>query len=268
MTERDPTPRTTDADLGAVDRAQQSRYRLYRPEWMDYARRDPADYFTKLANRRIALVRAHYRGGRVLDVCSGYGDYVLNVATFADEVIGVDFSRELAAAAAGRLGAAGHRHARVLVANARTLPLRARSIALAYSFSSLYGIPRVEDVIHECSRVLGPGGRALLEFGIEASLNTFVARALSGSAASYPVPFRRLAPIVTAAGLVIEEHHAFQLFPLWGDRPRWLWPLLHPAWRRLFAAEMAGRMVDEWLSSAPLVRRVAFRHLLVCRKAA
>lgn len=29
---------------------------------------------------------------------------------------------------------------------------------------------------------------------------------------------------------------------------------------------VAGRMLDEWISSAPLLNRVAFRHIFVCEK--
>lgn len=67
-------------------------------------------------------------------------------------------------------------------------------------------------------------------------------------------------------GLKIVEHRAFQLLPLWAGKPRWLWPLLHPVWKRLMSKRLAGRMLDEWISGKPLFRRFAFRQLLVCEK--
>jgi hypothetical protein len=33
------------------------------------------------------------------------------------------------------------------------------------------------------------------------------------------------------------------------------------------AREIGGRMLDEWLSSSWPLRHVAFRHLMVCRRA-
>jgi hypothetical protein len=54
---------------------------------------------------------------------------------------------------------------------------------------------------------------------------------------------------------------------MWGDRPWWLKPLLHPVWTRLLAIRIKGRMLDEWISSLPLLRRFAFRHVLLCEKA-
>ena len=66
--------------------------------------------------------------------------------------------------------------------------------------------------------------------------------------------------------LSVIEHRAFQILPLWAGRPRWLWPLLHPVWRKILGFRVAGRMFDELLCKLPMLRRIAFRHLLVCEK--
>ncbi len=267
MSTRPDDPR--DADARVLEREQQRKYRFYcGARGLDYTRFGPRHYFAKLAAARLALVREVYTGGRVLDLCCGAGDYLVPLGRFVDEAVGIDFSPELAATAHARVREAGQRHVRVVVANARALPLAAESVVLVVAFSSLYYIPRVQDAIDECARVLRPGGCALLEFGLLHSLNTLVCRAYPDLAAPCHVTFAELRRIVAAAGLVLERDRAFQLLPLWGDRPAWLRPLLHPAWKRALAVDVGDRMLDERLSSLPLVRRLAFRHLVVCRKPA
>lgn len=251
----------------AIERYQQHTYRFtYPPTQRDHTA-PSSEYFAKLAALRLDLVRETYAGGPVLDLCCGSGDYLLPVARFAEHVVGIDFSPELLEMARGRATAAGQRNVSVVVGNARAVPLRAESVGLVFSFSSLYYIPRLEEALGECARVLRPGGRAILEFGLLYSLNTLVCRAYPEQAAPCHVTRRRLRRALAQAGLGIETDHAFQLLPLWGERPRWLRPLLHPGWKRLLARDLGGRMLDERVSGAPLLRRLAFRHLVVCRRA-
>ena len=70
-----------------------------------------------------------------------------------------------------------------------------------------------------------------------------------------------------AAGLRVIRRRAFQLLPLWAGKPRWLWPLLHPFWKKLFSTRVGGKMLDEWFRGLPGARSFAFRHLLVCQRA-
>ena len=67
-------------------------------------------------------------------------------------------------------------------------------------------------------------------------------------------------------GLSVIEHRAFQILPLWADRPGWLWPLLHPKWKKLMAHRVRGRMIDEWISNLPGLKSLAFRHIIVAEK--
>lgn len=251
----------------ALERSQQDKYRFYyTPEGLDHAARPAHDYFAKLAARRLELVREHYTGGAVLDLCCGAGDYLLPVARVAERVIGVDFSPELVAVARRRLTEARLTNAVCLVGNGRAVPLETGSIALTFSFSSLYYIPRVEQVVAECARVLQPGGCAILEFGAWYSLNTLVCRAYPDLAAPCHLRLSRMDEVLAVAGFQRDAYHAFQILPLWGERPRWLRPLLHPAWKRLLARNIGGRMVDERLSALWPLRWLAFRHIMMCRK--
>ncbi len=72
--------------------------------------------------------------------------------------------------------------------------------------------------------------------------------------------------LLQAANLSIVDHRAFQILPLWGNRPKWLRPLLHPLWKRTLQKQVRGKMVDQWISNLPMMKNLAFRHIIVCRK--
>lgn len=250
-----------------TDAAQKARFgERYRLDQIGRTPPPPSDYFAKLAALRVLLIRQNYRGGLALDVCCGAGDFLPPVAAFTDRLLGVDFSLGLIAMAQRLVEDAGISNVACVLGDAKQLPLRDESATLAYSFSALYCIPDVGQAVRECTRVLVPGGIALLEFGVQSSLNIVVGRAYVDSPIPCPLPLREIYRTVRQAGFTIEQDRAFQLLPLWGDRPRWLKPLLNRGFKRLAAVEVDGRILDERVSSFPLLRPFAFRHLLVCRK--
>lgn len=106
----------------------------------------------------------------------------------------------------------------------------------------------------------------MLDLGASRSLNTVCCKAYPEIAPSFHIPRSRMRHILRSEGLEIVEHRAFQILPYWADRPAWLWPLLHPFWKRLMQRKVAGRMLDEWVSNLPLIRNFAFRHLIVAKK--
>jgi SAM-dependent methyltransferase len=258
-----------DPDNLRVERETRRKYRTwYTPRNLNLKRFPRGDCFRKLAALRLELIGQACPRGRVLDLCCGSGDYLLPTSCRVEQIIGVDFSPELIAAARRRAARRRRRNSRFCIANARALPLDAGSIALIFCFASLYHIPRADQVVRECYRVLEPDGVALLEFGGLYSLNTIVCRAAPDLAEPCHLPLGAIRRIVTTAGFTVEQERHFQILPLWGDAPRWLRPLLHPGWRRLMAREVRGRLLDEWISSAWPLRHFAFRHVFTCRRPA
>jgi len=255
------------ADGPVTDASQKARFgERYLMDQVGRTPPPPSDYFAKLTALRVLLIRQYCQGGLVLDLCCGAGDFLPPVAAFADRLLGVDFSPGLIAMAGQLVGDAGAPNVACAGGDAKCLPLRDGCVALLYSFSALYCIPDVGQAVRECARVLAPGGVAVLEFGVRPSLNIAVSRAYVDSPVPCPLTLREAHRLVRQAGLTVEQDRAFQLLPLWGDRPRWLRPLLNRGFKRLAAVEAGGRMLDERVSSLPLLRRFAFRHLLVCRK--
>jgi len=110
-------------------------------------------------------------GARVLDLCCGTGDVLLDLQTVAAKpVIGADFCHPMLLAAAGKARARGFA-APLFEADALELPLAANSldaISIAFGFRNLVNY---RAGLAECLRVLKPGGvLAILEFSHPPSL--------------------------------------------------------------------------------------------------
>jgi len=214
-------------------------------------------------------VREYDRGGRLVDLCCAAGEHLVDAA--ADRsggAVGVDFSFRYLEQARGL--AQQHQLSGVsfVQGDARQLPLADGSVSLLYCFSSLYAIPGAEAVVGEIGRIMAPGGTAVLDFGNRRSLNVFCLRYYTDWPPIQPLTLAQIDRAIAAAGLTKMRHRRFQLLPLWADRPRWLRPLLHPKWKSLLRRRWRGRMLDEWISSLPIARAFAFRHLIVCTKPA
>jgi ubiquinone/menaquinone biosynthesis C-methylase UbiE len=255
------------ADYRDTEQQQHQKYRtFYAREDLGHAKLPASDYFAKLTNLRLSLVRGFYHSGCVLDLCCGSGDYLIPLAPSVDQMVGVDFSPELIAAARRRVASAGQMNICLCVGNARRIPVRSDSISLLFSFSSLYYVPMVNHVVTECARVLVAGGVAILEFGVLHSLNTIVCRAYPELATPCHIPLIKIHRMLSAAGFAVEDDIALQTLPLWGNRPVWLRPFLHRYWKRLLEHEVGDRMLDQRLSGLGLLRNFAFRHILICTK--
>jgi ubiquinone/menaquinone biosynthesis C-methylase UbiE len=243
-----------------------AKYRAYyRPSDYDFAE-DKRAYFARLSAAKLDEVRRHYQGGVVLDLCCGAGQYTLALAGGVQRIVGIDFSPEIVRAAEVEARQQKRTNVAFAVGNARRIPLAAGVVDLAYSFSALYTVPAVEEVVCEVARVLRPGATAVLDFGALYSLNTLVCRTRPETAEPCHLPLGRIYRIHEEAGLTIERDRSFQILPMWGNRPWWIRPLLHPVWKRLLSPRLGGRMLDEWISSLPPLRPFAFRHLIVSRK--
>jgi SAM-dependent methyltransferase len=229
----------------------------------------PSDYSDRLLKIRLDLVRRLAANAVVLDVCCATGQHLISLADVMRVGIGLDFSLHyLERADANRNAAANN--VSFACGDAGQMPFSADRFDVTYSLSSLYVIPNVGDAIREMARVLKPGGKCVLDLGNLYSLNVIVARAYHkklGWVRQYPVSVPAMKRLIRGAGLKVLEHRSFQCLPLWGaDRPRLLKPLLLPFWTRLLSKQLKSKMLDEWISSLPVFRHIAFRHVFVCEK--
>ncbi|KRR18501.1 class I SAM-dependent methyltransferase [Bradyrhizobium retamae] len=225
------------------------------------------DYVDELLSDKLSIVRAHVRPGMLVDLCCATGGHLLDFSLLAEEAVGIDFSQPYIAQAKRDAAEQKVLNVRFLVGNAKALPLRDQSVGTLYSFSSLYVIPDIKGVFTELGRVLKPGGRAILDLQNSWSLNAFCVRRYADLAPSFPISVNQMFSLALENNFAIVEHRAFQILPLWAGKPKWLWPLLHPGWKRIMKRRVRGRMLDEWVSSSRLLKPFAARHLIVIEKA-
>lgn len=254
-------------DPDAVARTAYREGDLYAPSRI-CARLDAGidDYTTRLLHDKMTQTLALDTAGVVVDLCCGAGAHALHVARSAAAVVGIDYSPRYLGAAAAEVRAQSLNNVSLVCADAKRVPLVSDSVRLLYCFSALYAISDAAEVIAEVGRVLTPDGHAVLDFGNRRSLNVFCLRYYPEWPPIQPMTLGEIHRSLESAGLRIVRHRSYQLLPLWAGRPRWLWPLLHPAWKALLQRRWRGRMLDEWISSLPIFRAFAFRHVMVCRK--
>lgn len=227
-----------------------------------------SDYSRKMTQIRLELIRKYGHDKRVLDIGCGTGDYLFESKNVISEGAGVDFTKKAIKEAISKKNKMGIKNIEFVICNAKQIPYKEEAFDLIYSYASLYHIPKVEKVIYEVERLLKPNSIAILEFGNLYSLNTIVCKAYPEWAIPCHIKIGDMKAIIKNAGLEIIQWRSFQILPLWGGRPVWLKPLLHTLWRRILQKEIKGRMMDEWISNLPIIKRFTFRQIFICKEAA
>jgi ubiquinone/menaquinone biosynthesis C-methylase UbiE len=228
--------------------------------------RNSPEYTRRQLWEKIELVRKHARPGRLVDLCCATGVHLIELADLSEDAIGIDFSAPFIEKAKADASAAGLHNLRFIEGNARAIPLDSATVTTLYSFSALCFIPDTKEIVSEIARVLGPSGRCILDFGNSRSLNSYCVSKYTEWPPSFHVPLPKILKMLSENGLSVVEHRAFQILPLWADRPGWLWPLLHPKWKKLMGQRLGNRMIDEWVSNLPGLKHIAFRHVIVAEK--
>lgn len=231
-----------------------------------HADRNSPEYARRLLWEKVELVRSHARPGRLVDLCCATGVHLIELADLSEDAVGIDFTAAFIEKAKADATAAGLHNLRFIEGDAKAIPLDGGTVTTLYSFSALYVIPDLNKVISEVARVLEPSGRCVLDLGNSRSLNTYCVSKYTELPPSFHLPLPTILKMLSENGLSVVEHRAFQILPLWADRPGWLWPLLHPSWKKLMGHRVRGRMIDEWISNLPGLKNLAFRHLIVAEK--
>lgn len=236
---------------------------VYTPELLEPSNDTPWD--RGIEDVRQGLIRDWARGA-MLDLCCGTGAH-LSCRVTSGLTVGADFVPSLLAHVRHRsLDPAPP----LVAADAHAGPFASASFDTIVSYSSLYTMRDLGQVVDEVRRVLRPDGVAILDLGNRRSLMHRVAQAHheeSGWLAHTTTPLAATLELVRGLGEIV-VWRSFQLLPMLRPvrRQRWLVPVAHPGWKLVLGRRVRGRMLDEWMSSLPGLRRAAFRHLVVVRR--
>lgn len=223
-------------------------------------------YFDRLLGVKLGMIKEQIRGAVGLDLGCGNGVHLAAMSAEMSLGIGLDVTQSFLVAGQLRLAQASISNVRFVRGDCLRLPVADSCVDLVWSLSVLYHFRNLADVLQEIGRVLKPGGRCILDLGSRRSLNQLVATADVDAAPCVPLTVGDTLRALRDCGLHVEKRRSFQILPMWGNRPRCLWPFLWSGWPRLLRRRLFGRMLDEWISSIPLINRFAFRHVVLCRK--
>ncbi len=239
--------------------------RKYSTTQLSFNTLDRVDYFYKMRKKRLELIYLFGKNKKVLEIGCGTGDFLFYSRHWIREGVGLDFLKKAIDEALNKKAAMNANNLTFVTENAKHTSFNDEEFDLIFSYSTLYSIPDVEEVILEIKRLLKKDGIAILDLGNFWSLNTIVNKAHTEIVITYHLKIREIKRLAKKIGIIC-DWKAYQILPLWGGRPNWLKPLLHPIWKNIMQKEIMGRMLDYWISNFPLFKRYAFRQILVCRK--
>jgi ubiquinone/menaquinone biosynthesis C-methylase UbiE len=188
----------------------------------------------------------------VLDAGCGMGNITRIVSDHCANIVGVDFSKVNIKKANQVLH--NRKNAQVVLASLISLPFQDGQFDVVYAFSTLYYVERLLSVLEEFHRTLEPTGLAVLELGNEYSLNALRYRWQNGVIQYLRSP-KQMNKIIENSLFCIKERRIFGLIHI----PKIL--------ERFFCWKIGNRLVEEWVSSAPLLRLFAFRYLSMAERA-
>lgn len=226
---------------------------------INYAERQLKIKFDMLNN----IINSH---SHVLDMGCSNGSHLLSLAPKISSGVGVDFSKRFIEYAQNELKKTSLKNVEFIECSFDKLSIDDQSIDVLYSFSSIYYyLGDLGKLVSEMHRVLSDNGKALIDIGNICSINALVCHRSKGIAALSKATIDEFMQQLEKKFDIV-QWRSFQILPMWGNRPLYLYPILHPAVVKLFSKEINGKMIDERLSSLPFLRRFAFRHILELTK--
>jgi ubiquinone/menaquinone biosynthesis C-methylase UbiE len=203
----------------------------------------------------------------VIDVGCANAIHMRLLANKCKQIIGIDINKTMLDAAREKLTEDRIANATLKQCSATEIEFADGSFDLVYSFSTLTLVPDVARALREISRVLRPGGIAILDFAGRWNLshlywNLYYRR--HGHFGQHGFEYRKIATQLELLGLQILEKHALGFLDQW----RYV-PVLHwcKGLHRVFHASRE-RDLDYRISNRAFFFPLANRWYVACRKVA
>lgn len=222
-------------------------------------------YDKEMITLRFKILEKYCKNKIVADFGCGTGSYLIPLSKITKEITGIDFSENMLNILKSKIKNKNYNNIKIYQENIKNTSLESESFDVVFSIATLYYIPEVEKVIFEMNRVLKKKGIAIFEMGNLWSLNTLVVREAPTGVKSFHISLGKMEEIIKQAKFKILEHRSFQLLPMYGG-PIYLKPLVASKWKIIMGKKIKGKMLDEIISSLPLFKYFAFRHLFICQK--
>ena len=211
----------------------------YKDEVIKYHDRYAKSYFSKLDWKFDLLIKYSDEDSLVLDAGCGTGNYSIPLSPHVKSIVGIDITQSMLNEAWLKIAQSDIKNVSIFRADMNRTGLPNNHFDLIFSYSTLYYIKEIKDVIEEIHRVLKPGGKAVLDFGNKYSVENY------WSAYCYDIPQfnvsrRDIKKVLADKGLDIIEEKYYQLIP-----------------------EFFRKNVEV---KCPLLKPFAFRMVLVCVK--
>jgi ubiquinone/menaquinone biosynthesis C-methylase UbiE len=200
----------------------------------------------------------------MVDIGCGTGDFLLHERDKFEEAIGVDFSKTMIDQFYKKIKQQKIKNITLYKGEARNIPTAKAKVDFVFSYATLYYIPDVEEVLKEIECKLVHGGFAVLEFGNSWSLEYLLGlinHKIFGWSKHYCISHFKMNKIIQRNNLKIIGVRRFQLIPV-ASLPR----IISKIFKSMLDFKIKGKMIDEWISGAPVLRWFAYRNIYIVQK--
>ncbi|MDD4983826.1 MAG: class I SAM-dependent methyltransferase [Candidatus ainarchaeum sp.] len=191
----------------------------------------------------------------VFDAGCGNGIYTVPMSNKAEKIIAVDFSQEMLSEFAKSIEKQNLKNITLVQGNLLNLSFKNNYFDMVTCFSTCYYIEAFDSVIKELNRVLKKGGLLILDCGISHSLNALYSKKRF-KVPQFFVSNKKLKHTLNVCGFDIVEERTFEIIPRVGIN----------ILKKGLDLIICNKMVDELISSMPILKYFSFRRFVVCKK--